>query len=89
MEDGLHFFENGRQPQYFSKWKTTSICLKIEDDFNFWEKEDKLILLFKMEDDLNCSKMEDDLNCSKWKTTSIIFLKLRTTSIFFEQHQTK
>ena len=25
MEDDLNFFENGRRPQYFCKWKTTSI----------------------------------------------------------------
>ena len=27
----------GRQPQYFRKWKTTSIILKIEDDLHFFE----------------------------------------------------
>jgi hypothetical protein len=25
MEDNLNFLENGRQPQFFGKWKTTSI----------------------------------------------------------------
>ena len=28
MEDDLIFFKNGRQPQYFQKWKTTSTFLK-------------------------------------------------------------
>ena len=56
----LKKFEDGRRPQNFSKWKTTSKKLKMEDDLNF----------LKMEDDLNFFengrrphflKMEDDL----------------------------
>ena len=35
MEDDLNIFENGRRPQFFRKWKTTSIFLKMEDDLNF------------------------------------------------------
>ena len=51
MEDDLNFLENGRRPQFFGKWKTTSnkimqpktsksktvIFLKMEDDLNFLE----------------------------------------------------
>ena len=37
MEDDLNILENGRQPQFFSKWKTTSIFLKLEDNLNCFE----------------------------------------------------
>jgi hypothetical protein len=37
MEDDLNLFTNGRQPQFFYKWKTTSILLHMEDDVNFSE----------------------------------------------------
>jgi hypothetical protein len=33
MEDELNIFENGRRPQLFGKRKTTSIFLKMENDF--------------------------------------------------------
>ena len=32
MEDDLNFFKNGRRPQSFGKWKTTSINWKIKND---------------------------------------------------------
>ena len=31
------FLANERRPQFFCKWKTTSIFLKMEDDLNFLE----------------------------------------------------
>ena len=34
MEAGLNVFKNGRRPQVFQKWKTTSIYTKIEDDLH-------------------------------------------------------
>ena len=38
FENRRYLFENGRQPKYFFKWKTTSIVLKMEDDdLNFFE----------------------------------------------------
>ena len=37
------FYLNGRRPQFVQKWKTTSICSKMEDD-----------LIFFYMDDLNC-----------------------------------
>ena len=46
MEDNLYFSKNGRQPQFFQKWKTTSI---------FWDREDNKFP-WKMEDDPNISR---------------------------------
>jgi hypothetical protein len=34
MEDDLMILENGRRPQDFGKWQTTSILWKIGDDIN-------------------------------------------------------
>jgi hypothetical protein len=34
MEDILNFLVNKRRPQYFGKWKTTSIFWQMEDDIN-------------------------------------------------------
>jgi hypothetical protein len=34
MEDILNFWVNERRPQYFGKWKTTSILWQMEDDLN-------------------------------------------------------
>ena len=31
MEDNLNILANGRQPQYFGKWKTTLIFWQMED----------------------------------------------------------
>jgi hypothetical protein len=30
MEDNLNILANGRRPKLFGKWKTTSICWKME-----------------------------------------------------------
>ena len=35
MEDDLNFWQNGRQPHFKGKWKTTLILIKMEDDLNF------------------------------------------------------
>jgi hypothetical protein len=35
MEEDRNILENGKQPQYFGKWKTTSIFWRLEDDLNF------------------------------------------------------
>ena len=37
MEDDLKIVANERRPQYFGKWKMTSIFRKIENDNNFLE----------------------------------------------------
>ena len=34
MEDNLNFFKNGRQPQFFHKWKMTSMFSQIEEDLS-------------------------------------------------------
>ena len=36
----------GRQPQYFSKWKTISIFSQMEDNLNFSKMEDNFYLCF-------------------------------------------
>ena len=49
MEDDLKFVRNGRRPQFFGKWKTTSIFGEMEDDLNcfenliFWENRSFLM----------------------------------------------
>ena len=42
MEDDLNMFENGRRPQFFGKWKTTSLFQKLKTTSIFWEMEDRL-----------------------------------------------
>ena len=32
IEDDLNILQNGRRPQFCTKWKTTSILYKMEDD---------------------------------------------------------
>ena len=39
MEDDAIFFEKGRRPQLFFKWKTTSTFDQMQDDLNI---EDEL-----------------------------------------------
>ena len=36
MEDDNNLFQNGRRPQYFGKWKTTSISWQMEDNLNIF-----------------------------------------------------
>ena len=38
----LNFIENGRQPQYLSKWKMTFILWHMEDNLNYLLTEDIL-----------------------------------------------
>ena len=38
MEDNLNLFKHRRRPQFFQKWKTTSILWKREDNLIFLEK---------------------------------------------------
>jgi hypothetical protein len=42
MEDNLNILANDRRPQYFGKWKTTSIVWQMEDHLNIWQMEDNL-----------------------------------------------
>ena len=60
LEDDLNYFVNGRQPQFFGKWKTTSILRKMEDDHNF-KVNGRLLqffILWKIEDDLHFKENE-------------------------------
>ena len=73
-EDNLNIFENGRWPQYFWKWKTTSIFLKMEDNLNIFENGRRPQYFF-----LNGRQPKFFI---KYKTTSI-FWKWKTTLIFY------
>ena len=52
MEEDHFILANERRPQYFGKWKMTSIFWQMEDDINF----------FTIEDNLNFWQIEDDIN---------------------------
>jgi hypothetical protein len=54
MEEDFNFSENRRRPQFFRKWKTTSISQEIEDDLNF-RKWKTTSIVQEMEDDLHFS----------------------------------
>jgi hypothetical protein len=51
MEDDIDFWRNGRQTQFFEKWKTTR-KFQMEDTLNS----------FQIESDLNIFQIEDNLN---------------------------
>ena len=73
LEDNLNFLANGRHPQYFGKWKTTSIFWKIEDDLIFWGKWKTTKYFWKMEDDLNLKEIGRQPQFKrKCKTTLIL-----------------
>ena len=38
LEDNLNSLENGRQPQYFGKWKMTSVFFPMEDTSFYFGK---------------------------------------------------
>ena len=68
MEDDLHFISNrrklkkksnGRRPQQFFKWKTTSILFQKEDDPNFSNKKQSQFSSNGIQP--HFSLMEDDL----------------------------
>ena len=42
MEDNLNYLEDGRRPQLFEKWKTTSIFSKSKMTRLFWQMENNL-----------------------------------------------
>ncbi len=52
FEDDLIFLVNGRRPQFWGKWKTTSVFVEMEDDLNFQSKSD-LNYLSNLEDERN------------------------------------
>ena len=54
LEDNLILLVNGRRPQFWGKWKTTSIFVQMEEDLKFYSNlEDDLIFLTNLEDDIN------------------------------------
>ena len=63
LEDDLNYFAMGRRPQFFGKWKTTSILRKMEDDHNFKLMGDYFNFLFfgKLKTTSTLRKMKDDL----------------------------
>ena len=65
MEDDLNKLENGRRPQFFGKWKMTSM---------FWKMEYNLNLGPKLKDDLNVLANERRPQFfGKWKMTSLLW----------------
>jgi hypothetical protein len=70
MEDDLNFSGNGRRPQFFRKWKMTSISQEIEEKHfsgnrrrpQFFRKWKPTSIFQDMEEDLNFHDMEEDLN---------------------------
>jgi hypothetical protein len=62
MEDDLKFISNGRRPQFYLKWKTTSILSQMEDDINFIYNGRRPQLYFKWKTTSILFQMEDDLN---------------------------
>jgi hypothetical protein len=73
MEDDINFSGNGRRPQFFMKWKTTSIFQEMEDDLKFriW-KRTSIFRIWKrtsisngMEDDFKFSGNEKQLKFSE------------------------
>ena len=53
---------NGRRPQFYFKWKTTSILSQMEDDINFISIGRRPQLYFKWKTTSILFQMEDDLN---------------------------
>ena len=98
MEDDLNFAKgilgnwflacNIVSTQLDEIWKTTYICLKMEDDLNFFLKWKMTSIFLKIKDDFNFLTMEYNLNLLKMEDylifgkieDDLIFWKLKTTS---------
>ena len=88
MEDDLIIFKNGKRPQFFFKWITTSIFSKMEDDHNLAKLEDDLFFkngrrppfFQKLKTTSIFSKTEDDTNFFEKKKTTSINWKMKTTN---------
>ena len=74
LSNQLNFYENGRQPQFLWKWKTTSISLLTQRKTflgECWPSK-----LQELEEDLN--SFENEIQPQflwKWKTTSFFWKK--------------
>ena len=78
MEDDLKQIVNGRQPNFFLKWKTTSILLSMEDNLNCFINGRQSQLFAKRMRTSIVLQMKDNLKCVwKWKTTSNSFVNGR------------
>ena len=64
MEDILKFLVNGRRPQYFGKWNTTSIFWQMVDDHN---------ILANGRQHQSFDNGRQPQKYGKWKTTSIFW----------------
>jgi hypothetical protein len=58
MEDYLNILAHGKQPQYFDKWKTTSIFGKWKMTSKFWQMKDYLNIF---------ANGRQPQYCEKWK----------------------
>ena len=71
MKDDLNILENGRQPQYVAKWKTTQIGDYLT---NFWQMEYDLNLLSNGRSPQSFVKLKIILIFRECKATSIFCL---------------
>ena len=65
MEEDLNILANGRRPNYFGKWKTTSIFCQIEDSLNILvvkRQWNTTPIFCQIEDNINFWKIEGNLN---------------------------
>jgi hypothetical protein len=76
MEDNLKILANGKEPQYFVKWKTTLIFLQMEKDLYIWQMEDHFNIL---------ANGRRPQYVEKSRTTPIFCqMKCKASSIFLE-----
>ena len=80
IEDVISFSADGRWPQYFWKWKTTSIFQEMEDDLNFSGNKRHINSSGSWRQPLVFWKWKTTRVFRIWKTTKV-FRKLKTTSI--------
>ena len=78
IEDNLNILSNGWRPQYFVKWKTTSIFWKIEEGINILSNR----IFHKCFEKWRWTQF-----IFNWKATSILFAG-KTTSILFARKTT-
>jgi hypothetical protein len=89
MEDNLNILVKRRRPQYFGKWKTTSVLWQMDDDLNILELENNLNILEngrqpkyirKLNSTLQFWQMEDDLNNLAERSSTQYIGKWKTTT---------
>jgi hypothetical protein len=79
MEYDINILANGRQPQYFGKWKPPQYFIKWKTTPIFWQMVDNLNMLrngrqtqLKIEDNINFGKKKMTSIFGKWKMTSMV-----------------